>query len=415
MRRPHAGDHDAERRVAAVRRPRSGGDQLGEPVDRAEHVRDRHEAGAPGVRLRDRAGRSTRAWNACPSSSGTTTARGARRRERGEHVGQPRRGQVQEAARTSSPGAGARTTSISAATSRRSADRGCRARRRRGGMPYDAQPSGTSSGARPGRRPACSPSAGRSAGSCRWRGCRRSRRPAAVRGAQRHLADVVDRQLLRPVDQWTPSVSSRSPSAPTIACVVRVPCLSSSRAPGRSGFSASQHSGGVQLVDDGRGRVGRGDQVAAGDVDVVGQQHGDASARRRPRRAAPSAVSTGRPWSRTPAGSTTTSSPGATRARRRPARRSRGSRGARRCAGGSRTAPATGTARRVRVRLDRHRLQVPEQRRAVVPGVSLGALDDVVADAAPTPGSSTTSSDASRATSVSPANSLAIAVNTASS
>ena len=81
---------------------------------------------------------------------------------------------------------------------------------------------------------------------------------------QRDLAHVVDAQLAGVlVEGRGVSVSSRWVTAPTIACTVRVPCLSSRRAPGCSGFSCSQASGGVELGDRLR-RAGRGDERRRG-------------------------------------------------------------------------------------------------------------------------------------------------------
>ena len=60
--------------------------------------------------------------------------------------------------------------------------------------------------------------------------------------AHRDPADVVDRELPGASTQVTVLAVEPLDERATIAWVVRVPCLSSSRAPGRSGLSASQHT-----------------------------------------------------------------------------------------------------------------------------------------------------------------------------
>ena len=79
-----------------------------------------------------------------------------------------------------------------------------------------------------------------------------------------------------------------------------------------------------------------------------------------------------------PDGSTTTSSPGAAR-RRRPCRRSRGSRGARRVCGRITYCTGKRTSMRLPSLADVHRLEVVQQRRALVPRHVRRAVDDVVA------------------------------------
>ena len=180
--------------------------------------------------------------------------------------------------------------------------------------------------------------------------------------------------------------------APTITCVVRVPCLSSSRAPGAQRLLGEPAQGGVELVGHPRRGGGGGEQVAAGDVDVVGEQHRHAAARAGRR---PAARPRCRPRRR------------CVRAPPRQhhdlvARRARCPRDlagvaavvvqlvrpAASCGAGSRTAPASGTARSTSGPGDRHRLQVPEQRRAVVPGGVLASARRRCRRPAPRPGSS---------------------------
>ena len=107
------------------------------------------------------------------------------------------------------------------------------------------------------------------------------------------------------------SGSSRSVIAPTITCVVRVPCLSSSRAPGRSGFSASQQS----VVSSSLVTRGGASAAASRSPREMSMSSASRIVTLRPAPATssgPSAVSTAATVVRRPPGSTTTSSPGAT-------------------------------------------------------------------------------------------------------
>ena len=104
------------------------------------------------------------------------------------------------------------------------------------------------------------------------------------------------------------SRSSRPSIERTIASTVREPCLTSSRAPGRSGSSPSQQASAVTSWRSGTGSLGGGDEVAPADVDVVGEadRHrlgATATSSERSPRSMPATVV------REPDGSTTTSSP----------------------------------------------------------------------------------------------------------
>ena len=136
VRRADRGEHDAEPGVVE----RAGERRRGGPARRSPAVRRAASQLVPppstsaiamsscGCRRAARLtspGTSTLAWKARPSSSGTTTARRCpSARDGGEHVGQPGRGQVEEAQPHVEVGRCRRTSSTSAATV--AADRGSR-------------------------------------------------------------------------------------------------------------------------------------------------------------------------------------------------------------------------------------------------------------------------------------------------
>ena len=145
--------------------------------------------------------------------------------------------------------------------------------------------------------------------------------------------------------QVSVSVSSRSRDRPDDRLRGAGAVLEQHPGAGAQRLVGEPADGRVELGVPVGGASGGGDQVAAGDVDVVGQQQrhaaaraGDVQRRRRRCRCRSTVV-------RSPTAARRPRRP-ARRCRPRPGRRSRGSRGARRSAAGSRTAPGTG--RRVR-------------------------------------------------------------------
>ena len=185
------------------------------------------------------------------------------------------------------------------------------------------------------------------------------------------------------------SSERRWPTAPTITCVVRVPCLSSSRAPGRSGFSASQH----RVASS--SSVTRGGWAAEASTSPreMSMSSSSSTVTLRPARGRRQRAVGGLDRRHRGAGAAgqhhdLVARP--PRCRRRPGRRSRGSRAGLRVRRRGTRIGAVPRAdhvlhrhpeRRPHLRAgDRHRLEVPEQRRPVVPGGALGAIHDVVPD-----------------------------------